>query len=436
MPDPPPSDRGDHIPAGSAPSRLGRRLGLADAVVVGLGAMLGAGVFAAFGPAAEAAGAGLIWGLAAAALVAWCNATSSSQLAAVHPESGGTYVYGQRQLGRGWGVLAGWAFVTGKTASCAAMALTFASYVAPSLGRPLAGVAVAGVVALNLGGVRRTARATQVLVAVVVVALATVVVAGLAGGEADPARLDITSTGSGGAGGVFEAAGLLFFAFAGYARIATLGEEVIDPARAIPRVIPLALGCTLMVYLVVGLSALVAVGPEVLAASAAPLAAVVEAGDLAGLAPVVRAGAAVASLAALLALVAGLGRTVFAMAADRELPSWLAVVEPRHRVPARAEMVSGGVIVMVALVADLRAAIAFSSVNVLLYYAITNASALRLTPAQRRWAPGWAVLGLAGCVVLALSLPLSSVAASAAVLAAGTLGYGLPRRTSRAGGRR
>ncbi|CAN5217040.1 APC family permease [soil metagenome] len=419
------------------PSRLARRLGLGDAVVVGMGAMLGAGVFAAFGPAADAAGAGLIWGLAAAALVAWCNATSSAQLAAIYPESGGTYVYGRRQLGRGWGVLAGWAFVTGKTASCAAMALTFVSYVAPSVGRPLAVAAVAGVVALNLGGVRRTATATRVLVVVVVAALATVVVAGLAGGEADFSRLDVTSMGSGGAEGVLEAAGLLFFSFAGYARIATLGEEVIDPARTIPRAIPLALGCTLAVYLVVGLSALAAVGPEVLAASAAPLAAVVAAGDLAELAPVVRGGAAVASLAVLLALVAGLARTVFAMAADRELPSWLAVVEPRHQVPARAEMVVGVVVVVaVVVVADLRSAIAFSSVNVLVYYAIANASALKLSPAQRRWPSGWAALGLVGCLMLALSLPLSSVLTATAVLGTGTLGYVLRRRTSTLGGSR
>src|SRR5436190_16797508 len=126
----------------TAPSRLARRLGLFDAVVIGLGAMIGAGVFAAIAPASRAAGSGLLLGLALAALVAYCNATSSAQLAALYPESGGTYVYGRKRLGRFWGVLAGWGFVVGKLASCAAMAMTFASYAAPSIARPLAAAAV------------------------------------------------------------------------------------------------------------------------------------------------------------------------------------------------------------------------------------------------------------------------------------------------------
>ena len=97
--------------------QLARRLTTSDAVMVGLGAMLGAGVFAAFGPAAEVAGAGLLVGLALAAAVAFANATSSAQLAALYPQAGGTYVYGRRRLGERVGVLAGIAFVIGKTAS-------------------------------------------------------------------------------------------------------------------------------------------------------------------------------------------------------------------------------------------------------------------------------------------------------------------------------
>src|SRR3954466_8612261 len=123
-------------------TQLQRRLGTGDAVVVGLGAMLGAGIFAALSPAAQAAGSALLLGLAGAAVVAYCNATSSARLAALYPESGGTYVYGRRRLGPFWGYLAGWSFVVGKTASCAAMALTFASYVAPHVARAVAALAV------------------------------------------------------------------------------------------------------------------------------------------------------------------------------------------------------------------------------------------------------------------------------------------------------
>ena len=87
--------------------QLRRRLGVFDAVVIGLGSMIGAGIFAALGPAAAAAGSGLLVGLAVAAVVAYCNATSSARLAARYPQSGGTYVYGRERLGAFWGHLAG-----------------------------------------------------------------------------------------------------------------------------------------------------------------------------------------------------------------------------------------------------------------------------------------------------------------------------------------
>src|SRR5688572_2920817 len=206
---------------GGAPSRLARRLGLRDAVVIGLGSMIGAGVFAAFGPAADAAGSGLLIGLALAAAVAYCNATSSAELAAAYPSSGGTYVYGRERLGPFWGYLAGWGFVVGKTASCAAMALTVGAYAAPSWSRPTAVAAVVGVTAVNYLGVRKTAALTRVIVTLVLAALALVVAGVALGGSASADHL--RDLGAGGVDGILQSAGLLFFAFAGYARIATLG---------------------------------------------------------------------------------------------------------------------------------------------------------------------------------------------------------------------
>src|SRR5688572_29556377 len=194
--------------------------------------MVGAGVFAAIGPASRAAGSGLLIGLGIAAVVAYCNATSSAQLAAVYPESGGTYVYGQKRLGHFWGFLAGWGFVIGKLASCAAMALTFASYAAPAVARPLAVGAVVALTAANYFGVKKTALLTRVIVVLVFTSLAVVVTAILFGGQIEPARLWLLT--AAGPYGILQSAGLLFFAFAGYARLATLGEEVIDPARTIP----------------------------------------------------------------------------------------------------------------------------------------------------------------------------------------------------------
>ncbi|MGN9766821.1 APC family permease [Micromonospora sp. SD12] len=409
--------------------QLARRLGAGDAVVIGLGSMLGAGVFVVFAPAAAAAGgAGLLAALVLAGLIAFCNATSSARLAARYPESGGTYVYGRERLGPFAGFLAGWGFVVGKTASCAAMALTIGAYLWPGQARLVAVGAVAAVTAVNLRGVGKTATATKVLVGVVLAVLALVAVAGAVRGDV---ALDRLGDLGGGGRGVLTAAGLLFFAFAGYARIATLGEEVRDPERTIPRAVPLALGVVLAVYLVLAVVTVGVLGADRLAASSAPLADVVTAAGLPGLAWLVRAGATVAVTGVLLSLLAGVGRTALAMARRRDLPGALAAVHPVHRVPHRAELAVAAVVVAIVLLGDVRDAIGFSSCTVLVYYAITNAAALTLgrDPGRRLPVRALAVLGLVGCLLLAVNLPPASVLAGAAVLAAGALWYALrPRR--------
>ncbi|MGW0823375.1 APC family permease [Streptomyces sp. NPDC002845] len=408
-------------PSGGNTQQLRRTLGVGDAVVIGLGSMVGAGIFAALGPAARAAGTGLLLGLGVAAVVAYCNAMSSARLAAVHPASGGTYVYGRERLGDFWGYLAGWSFVVGKTASCAAMALTVGAYVWPDQAHAVAVAAVVALTAVNYGGVQKSSWLTRAIVAVVLAVLASVVVVSLGSGESDPGRLDIGL--SDGAGGVLQAAGLLFFAFAGYARIATLGEEVRDPARTIPRAIPLALGIALVVYAAVAVAVLSVLGSGGLGDASAPLADAVRAAGVPGLVPVVRVGAAVAALGSLLALILGVSRTTLAMARDRHLPGALAAVHPRFQVPHRAELAVGTVVAVLAATADVRGAIGFSSFGVLAYYAIANASAWTLSSAPAsRVVP---VVGLVGCVTLAFALPGVSVAVGAAVLSVGAVAYGV-----------
>jgi APA family basic amino acid/polyamine antiporter len=411
---------------------LVRGLGTGDAVVLGLGSMIGAGVFAAFAPAARAAGPGLLIGLAIAALVAYCNATSSARLAALYPASGGTYVYGRERLGAFWGYLAGWGFVAGKTASCAAMALTAAAYAAPRLGRgwhsAIAAAAVLVVTAVNYRGVRRSAQATTVIVVCTLLVLACAVAAIFLAGQPNPANL--TPFPGSGPGGILEAAGLLFFAFAGYARIATLGEEVRDPIRTIPRAIPLALGITLAVYAIVAVALVLQLG-SALGASADPVAYAVSGTSWSALTPVVRVGAILASLGSLLALVLGVSRTTFAMARDRHFPPVLAKVHPRFGVPHRAELTVGVVVAILVTVTDLRGAIGFSSFAVLVYYAIANASALTLRRKENR-APRWTgITGLAGCAALVVSLPVSAVLTGSAVLALGALAYAAQRVLSK-----
>jgi APA family basic amino acid/polyamine antiporter len=400
---------------------LQRRLRTGDAVVIGLGSMIGAGVFVVFAPAAAAAGSGLLIGLAVAAAVAFSNATSSARLAAVYPVSGGTYVYGRERLGQFWGYLAGWSFVVGKTASCAAMALTVGLYLWPARAHAVAVAAVVGLTAVNYRGVQKSALLTRVIVAIVLAVLAGVVATVAVSGRADPSR--ITLTGSD-AGGVLQAAGLLFFAFAGYARIATLGEEVRDPARTIPRAIHWSLGIALAVYATVAVTLLSVLGPE-LSRSAAPLADAVRAAGAHRWEPVVRIGAAVAALGSLLSLILGVSRTGLAMARDGHLPAALAAVHPRFGVPHRAELAVGALVAAVAAVVDVRAAIGFSSFAVLLYYAIANASAWTLSPSPvHRVIPAF---GLVGCLVLVATLPAGAAIAGLVVVSLGAAIWALQR---------
>lgn len=415
-------------------STLDRRLGPSDAVVVGLGAMIGAGVFVAFAPAAARAGSWVWASLAVAAVVAVCNALSSARLAAQFPAAGGTYVYGRELLGPLPGFLAGWGFVVGKTASCAAMALTVGLYLWPEQSSVVAAVAVLALTVLSVLGVQRTATASKVLVGVVLAALAVFVVAAFVSsagssavpGAAAPAAVPAVDGEAlpGRILGVLGGAGFCFFAFAGYARIATLGEEVRDPGRTIPRAVVIAISVVIAVYAIVLAATVHVLGVQGVAASAAPVldaAERVPAGEV--LAPVVRIAAGIAALGALLGGVLGVSRTTLAMARDRHLPAPLAAVHPTTRTPYVAEIC----VAVIVLAADVRQAIGFSSFAVLIYYLVANTAALRLDR-RRRGLPAWVpVLGAVGCVIVAGSLPWQSVVGGLVVFVVGGVVYAVTR---------
>ncbi len=399
---------------------LERRLGTADAVVLGLAAMLGTGVFAVWGPAAAAAGPWLVVSVLLAAAVAALNAASTADLAVAHPQSGGGYLYGTARLGPAAGRLAGVAFLAGKSASAAAAAGVFGGYVLPAAPLVTALLAIVAATALNVFGVRWTARSAYALVGGTIAVLVLVAVVGLTapGGSADPATPAAAPLTRGGPLGVLTAAGLVFFAFAGYARIATLGEEVRDPRRTIRRAIALALGIALAVYLLVAFGLLAGIGPAQLADQAAPLAALVDTRGAPGLGVLVRVGAAVAAGSALLSVLVGLSRTALAMARGHDLPAGLARVGTRGT-PWLADLTGGAVAALLAVLTGPAAAIAVSACSVLVYYAVINASALRLEPGARTW-PRWTSgLGLVLCLLLALLLPLDQVLITAAVLVVG-----------------
>lgn len=404
---------------------LDRRLGLFGSTAVGISAMVGAGLFVVFGPAAAAAGSGLFIALGVAAGVAACNAISSARLAMVHAEAGGTYVYGRERLGPFWGHLAGWAFITGKTASCGAMALALGAYLWPDQHRLIAVLVIAAVTAVNLLGVEKSAFVSIVIVGVVVtVTLVAIVTLGSAN-SAPSAHTSIR------ADGVLQAAGMLFFAFAGYARLTTLGEEVREPTKTIPRAIAAAMILVVALYAAAAVVLVHAMGTIALAESTRPFVDGLHSVGADSLAPWLIATAALAAGGAVLSLTLGVSRTVLAMARDRHLPHQLAAISSRRRVPHFAEIAVGIAISALVLVGDLSTTIAFSSFCVLIYYAIANASAYGLrTSWTHRVIPG---AGLLGCLLLAFTLPPATVISGAIVLALGALSYGL-RRPRRAKG--
>lgn len=415
---------------GPPPNRLRRSLGVGDAVAIGLSSMIGAGIFAALAPAARAAGAGLLIGLAAAGVIAYCNASSSARLAALYPASGGTYVYGRERLGEFWGYLAGWGFVVGKTASCAAMALTVGTYAWPAHAHIVAVMSVLALTVVNYFGVQKSTWLARSIVATVLLVLMAVIIAAFGSGPPDFVA-NLTTLQGISAGGVLQSAGLLFFAFAGYARIATLGEEVRDPARTIPRAILVALAVTLAVYAAVAVAVLAVLGPRRVAATATPLVDAVRVAGAGWLVPIVAVGAVLAALGSLLSLLLGVSRTALAMARDRHLPHQLDAVHPRFAVPHRAEIAVGVVAAALAAAVDLRGAIGFSSFAVLAYYAIANASAFTLRPGEGALPKVIPVLGALGCVVVAFALPATSVIAGTAFLAVGALVFWVRRRPRR-----
>jgi APA family basic amino acid/polyamine antiporter len=396
--------------------QLSRKLGLTGATFIGLGSMIGAGVFSAFAPAAQSAGLFVLVALVIAGSVAFLNAASSAQLAQAYPTSGGTYAFGRNVLGPWWGFIAGWSFVVGKSASAAAIALTFAAYVVPAMWqKPLAMGVVALFTVINLRGITRTAQVAAILVIPVVVVLLGLAVTNVSGTTPAP----LAGSEQVNLYGVLQASGLLFFAFAGYARITTLGEEVINPTVTIKRAIALSLGLVSVLYLLFGASMMWVLGPDELAQSTQPAIDAARASGNSWAIPFVLIAVGLAALGSLLALIAGMSRTVFAMARENDLPRGLSAVDEKANVPHRAEIAVGIVVIMVVLVADLRGAIGFSSAGVLLYYFVANISAWRQPRSQQgypRWMP---VTGALLCVVLIVTLPLLSILIAGAVIVCG-----------------
>ncbi|HEX6307975.1 MAG TPA: amino acid permease [Longimicrobiales bacterium] len=400
-------------------SRLRRDLGLLDAVGIGFGAIVGAGIFVVTGVAAGIAGPSFLLGLFVAGIAATANALSSAQLAAEYPHSGGTYEYGYRVLHPWAGFVAGWMFLASKIAAAGTVALGLAGYLdglLPGLNpRIIAVSAVLLFTMLNWFGVRRSSRANLFIVLISLGTLIVFAIATFGSFSADNLRPFAPA----GWRGVLQSSAILFFAYTGYARIATLGEEVREPRVTIPRAVLITVGGAIVLYFAVSLAAVGAAGADALADTAAPLRIAAQRSGHDWLAIVISIGGLTAMLGVILSQVLGLSRMVFAMARRKDLPAGLDHVHARHGTPDRAVLLVGASAAIVAATGTLAGIAAAASFTILVYYGIANVAALRMPRSGKLYPDAVPIVGAVACAALAVSLPARTMVSGVIVLLVG-----------------
>lgn len=424
----------------SPTGELRRVVGVPGAVLLGLGSILGTGIFVSIGIAAGIAETGVLIAVLLAGVIATFNGLSSAQLAANHPVSGGTYEYGYRWLNPWLGFSAGWMFLCAKSASAATAALGLAGYVLHIFGRSepttrtLLGLgAIVLLTVVVAGGMRRSSRVNTVIVTLTLLTL--VAFAGFGAHDVlrrDGAHLLIADLFAldGGLPSLFHGTALMFVAYTGYGRIATLGEEVREPRRSIPRAIIATLVVSMLLYATVTIVAIAAVGPVRLAGltqeTAAPLEAVARGFGAVWLPVVLAIGAVTAMAGVVLNLLLGISRVVLAMARRADLPRGLAVVG-EHGSPVRAVVATGAVIAGLAAIGSIETTWTFSAFTVLVYYGLTNLAALRLSSTERRYPRIIPAMGLVSCLGVAAFVEPVIWMAGLGILAAGLVGRRLAR---------
>lgn len=396
---------------GTPQPQLKRELGVLGATLMGLGSIVGTGVFVSIGIAAGVAGPAVILAVAIGAMVATFNGLNSAQLAANHAVSGGTYEYGYKYLNPALGFTAGWMFLVAKTASAATAALGFAGYLLNLLGVeagwvvPTALVAVGVLTLVVLNGIRRSNTVNTAIVSVTLLSLGFFVVACLPR-FAQVGTANLVPFFPESPANLLQASALMFVAYTGYGRIATMGEEARSPRQTIPRAMIVCLLVTMVLYMAVATVGLGAVGVEGLSGAtqqtkAAPLEGAVRSVAGTGGSLVLAIGAITAMLGVLLNLILGLSRVVLAMGRRRDMPVFLGRLNEQETTPTAAVIVVGGAIALLVLLGNVKTTWSFSAFSVLIYYAVTNLAALRLSPEERLYPTwlGWA--GLASCLFLA-----------------------------------
>lgn len=401
--------------------QLLRSLNLKDAVGIGLGAIIGAGIFVVTGVAAGVSGPAFIIGLLVAGIIATFNALSSAQLASVYPQSGGTYEYGYRLLNPSFGFTAGWMFLISKLAAAGVVAIGFGSYFHQlfPVTSPMT-FSVAAVVLLtvaNYFGIKKAGLLNLVIVTITILSLIYLIFSGIPEVKSE----NFKPFAPFGIAGIAEAAALLFFAFTGYGRIATLAEEVANPKKSIPKAIIITIVSAILLYVAIAVVAIGVIGANAMASSKSPLQVVADVLATPGISSVITIGASTAMLGVLLSQILGISRMILAMGRRRDLPPVFQKIHHRYRVPHIGILITGIIILLLTLLGSFEFIVRAATFTILLYYSITNISALKQPKSDRLYGKVIPVLGLIGCLAMSVSLPLNVIISGVGLLLIGFL---------------
>lgn len=399
--------------------QLLRSLNLKDAVGIGLGAIIGAGIFVVTGVAAGVSGPAFIIGLLVAGIIATFNALSSAQLASVYPQSGGTYEYGYRLLNPSFGFSAGWMFLISKLAAAGVVAIGFGSYFHQlfPVTSPMT-FSVAAVVLLtvaNYFGIKKAGLLNLVIVTITILSLIYLIFSGIP----EVKSANFKPFAPFGIAGIAEAAALLFFAFTGYGRIATLAEEVANPKKSIPKAIIITIVSAILLYVAIAVVAIGVIGANAMASSKSPLQVVADVLATPGISSVITIGASTAMLGVLLSQILGISRMMLAMGRRRDLPPVFQKIHHRYRVPHIGILITGIIILLLTLLGSFEFIVRAATFTILLYYSITNISAIRQPKSDRLYGKVVPVLGLIGCLAMSVSLPLNVIISGVGLLLIG-----------------
>ena len=378
-----------------------RTLTLKSSIYLGLSSMIGAGLFNNIAPTAKISSYGSIVGLLIASTLAFANASSSAQLSSLFPKTGGTYLYAKEVLGKPYAIVAGTVFIVGKTISCIAIALTIGNYISPVYGKEL-GVALCLLIfLLSFSGIHKTAEIARWFLWILfgLLIFYSISIISTSGVDYNIPVFSVDSFND-----ILLSASIWFFAFTGYSRLATFGEEIKNPKEIIPTAIFTGLGITILVYLMITWLTLSIVSPNIIMNSSTPLLVAMDVSRFSEFTFLIVFASSIAMVSVFLALMPGISRIYVALSRDKILPEAFSKIHKKFNSAYFSEAFVLISVIIGIYSFDVVGSIKLSSFFILVYYTITNLCVIRLDKEKRLYSVGIAYFGFALCIVLAIAL--------------------------------